>query len=142
MTSISFFIILSGLYYYLTEVNGATNISRLSLVSVLLYVAAFSIGLGPVPWVIVGEIIPLKTRSFSSSIAAIGVWMSNLLVTKEIFDLEAAITNYGTYWLFGGINLGCCLFVIFVVPETKGRTLEQIEKLFEEEKDVTKTSLE
>ena len=121
--------------------KNVVDLSWLPLVSVLVYVAAFAIGLGPVPWVVMSEVIPLKTRSLSSSIAVVGVWLSNVLITKEVFDLEAAITNYGTFWLCAGINLGCCIFVIFVVPETKGRTLEEIEKYFDKEKNTANTGL-
>ena len=123
-----------GLYYFLSQVKNNTTLSWLSLTSVLVYVAAFSVGLGPVPWLVAGEIVPLKTRSLTSSIGVICVWLSNFLITKEIFDLEAEITDYGTYWLCAGINFGCFLFVLFLLPETKGKTLEEIEKYFDKEK--------
>ena len=120
-----------GLYYFLSEVENITTLSWLSLVSVLVYAAALAIALGPIPWLVAGEIIPLKTRSLTSSIGVIGVWLSNFLITKEIFDLEDAITDYGTYWLCAGINFCCLLFVLILLPETKGKTLEEIEEGFE-----------
>ncbi|XP_040504860.1 solute carrier family 2, facilitated glucose transporter member 8 isoform X2 [Gallus gallus] len=97
---------------------------------VLLYVSGFALGWGPVPWLVMSEIFPLKARGVSSSACVLTNWVMAFLVTKEFHDFIGFLTSYGTFWLFSAF---CCLsvtFAAFYVPETKGRTLEQIEAYF------------
>ncbi len=77
-----------------------------------------------------GELLPLKTKSITSSVGVIGTWMSSFLITKEIFDLESVLKNYGAFWLFAALNVAATLFVAAFLPETKGKSLEEIEELF------------
>ena len=121
----------AGAYYFLTEVHKTEELSWLSLTSVLVYIAAFSIGWGPVPWIMMSELLPSKTRGASSGICNLINWNVSFLVTKEFSDLETAITDYGAFWLFAGINFAGFIYVLFLVPETKGKTLEEIEVYFE-----------
>ena len=56
-------------------------------------------------------------------------WISNFVVSLTFLSLLNAFGSAATYWLYGGISLLCVLFVFFLVPETKGKTLEELEKL-------------
>nr|XP_025967980.1 solute carrier family 2, facilitated glucose transporter member 8 [Dromaius novaehollandiae] len=97
---------------------------------VLLYISGFALGWGPIPWLVMSEIFPLKARGISSGACVLTNWVMAFLVTKEFHDLIGFLTSYGTFWLFSAF---CCMNVIFTafyVPETKGRTLEQIEAYF------------
>ncbi|XP_042642713.1 solute carrier family 2, facilitated glucose transporter member 8 isoform X3 [Tyto alba] len=97
---------------------------------VLLYISGFALGWGPVPWLVISEIFPLKARGISSGACVLTNWFMAFLVTKEFNDLIGFLTSYGTFWLFSAF---CCLnvtFTAFYVPETKGQTLEQIEAYF------------
>ncbi|KFO11032.1 Solute carrier family 2, facilitated glucose transporter member 8, partial [Balearica regulorum gibbericeps] len=107
-----------------------SGISWLAVVSLGLFVAGFALGWGPVPWLVVSEIFPLKARGISSGACVLTNWVMAFLVTKEFNDFIGFLTSYGTFWLFSAF---CCLSVIFTafyVPETKGQTLEQIEAYF------------
>ena len=115
-----------GAYYYLHN----ASLSWLALLSVVVFIIAFSLGWGPIPWLSMGEMFPAKSRELSSSIATAFNWTVAFIVTKEFDALEAGLNKFGTFWLFAGISLLGAIFVIFV-PETKGKTLEEIEKQFE-----------
>ncbi|NXX57914.1 GTR8 protein, partial [Scopus umbretta] len=107
-----------------------SSISWLAVVSLGLFVAGFALGWGPVPWLVISEIFPLKARGISSGACVLTNWVMAFLVTKEFHDFIGFLTSYGTFWLFSAF---CCLNVTFTalyVPETKGQTLEQIEAYF------------
>ncbi|OXB67053.1 hypothetical protein ASZ78_005626 [Callipepla squamata] len=96
----------------------------------LFVIIGFALGWGPVPWLVMSEIFPLKARGISSGACVLTNWVMAFLVTKEFQDFIGFLTSYGTFWLFSAF---CCLsvtFTAFYVPETKGRTLEQIEAYF------------
>ncbi|XP_075376165.1 solute carrier family 2, facilitated glucose transporter member 8 isoform X3 [Mycteria americana] len=107
-----------------------SSISWLAVVSLGLFVAGFALGWGPIPWLVISEIFPLKARGISSGACVLTNWVMAFLVTKEFNDFIGFLTSYGTFWLFSAF---CCLnvtFTAFYVPETKGQTLEQIETYF------------
>ncbi|NXH10856.1 GTR8 protein, partial [Bucco capensis] len=107
-----------------------SSISWLAVVSLGLFVAGFALGWGPVPWLVISEIFPLKARGISSGACVLTNWIMAFIVTKEFRDFIAFLTSYGTFWLFSAF---CCLsvaFTAFYVPETKAQTLEQIETYF------------
>ncbi|XP_037254941.1 solute carrier family 2, facilitated glucose transporter member 8 isoform X1 [Falco biarmicus] len=107
-----------------------SSISWLAVVSLGLFVAGFALGWGPVPWLVISEIFPLRARGISSGACVLTNWVMAFLVTKEFNDFIGCLTSYGTFWLFSAF---CCLnvtFTAFYVPETKGQTLEQIEAYF------------
>lgn len=118
-----------GVHYYLALVRGY-GIDWLPLTSVLVYVAFFSLGWGPVPWIVMSEIVPTRTRGFVNGLATSFAWIIMFVVTKEFESLGRALGLYGAFWFFGGFCLLSCVFVGLLVPETKGRTLEEIQGLF------------
>uniref|UniRef100_V9KG94 Solute carrier family 2, facilitated glucose transporter member 8 n=1 Tax=Callorhinchus milii TaxID=7868 RepID=V9KG94_CALMI len=102
----------------------------LPLVCLILFIAGFAIGFGPVPWLIMSEIFPVRARGPASGVCVVVNWMGAFLVTKEFQNLLDNITPYGTFWLFGSFCFLSIFFTIFFVPETKGKSLEQIENHF------------
>jgi sugar porter (SP) family MFS transporter len=95
--------------------------------SLMLYVAGFAIGLGPVFWLMIAEIYPLRIRGKAMSVATVGNWGANLTVAVTFLTLTASIGRAWTFWVYMFIGIGSWFFAYFFVPETKGRTLEQIE---------------
>lgn len=95
--------------------------------SLMLYVAAFAIGLGPVFWLLISEIYPLKIRGLAMSIATVANWGANLAIALTFLTLTQKIGTSWTFWLYGLISIGAVVFTHFLVPETKGRSLEEIE---------------
>lgn len=108
-----------------------SDYSIMTLAGLMLYLFFFAPGMGPMPWTVNSEIYPLWARSFCYSVATSFNWFFNLLVSLTFLSLTKALTNHGAYYLYAGIAfIGWIMFFIFL-PETKGKTLEQIECVFE-----------
>jgi MFS transporter, SP family, xylose:H+ symportor len=116
--------------------SGTTGSSYLGIAVVMVYVIAFSSSWGPVTWVMLSEIFPNSIKSKAMSIAVAAQWISNFLVTQSFYMMDrsthlVAEFNHGfAYWVYGGSCVLASLFVMRFVPETKGRALEGIEKLW------------
>ncbi|XP_050666262.1 facilitated trehalose transporter Tret1-like [Leptidea sinapis] len=118
-----------GVYFYLRKIN--TDVSAygwLPLACLVIYVLGFSIGFGPIPWLMLGEILPSKIRGTAASLATGFNWTCTFIVTKSFHNIINAIDMSGTMWLFAALCLAGLFFVIFFVPETRGKSLEEIEK--------------
>ena len=114
-----------GLAFSLKDTAGM--LGWVSAGSLMLYVGSFAIGMGPVFWLLIAEIYPLKVRGLAMSVAAVFNWGANLIVGMTFLSMINALGQSGTFWLFGAMGIITWLFVWFMVPETKGRTLEEIE---------------
>lgn len=75
----------------------------MALVCLIVYIASFAIGLGPVFWLVIPEIFPLSVRSPAMSLSTVGNWGSNFLVSSFFLSLVGAISREGTFWLYGGL---------------------------------------
>jgi sugar porter (SP) family MFS transporter len=104
-----------------------SSASWVALVCLIVYIASFAVGLGPVFWLMISEIFPLSVRSPAMSLSTVGNWSSNFLVSSFFLTLVGAISREGTFWLYGGLGVLSLIFFVVRVPETKGRSLEQIE---------------
>lgn len=107
-----------------------TDYTWMAVLGLALFVLSFAPGLGPMPWTINSEIYPLWARSTGTSLATGCNWICNLIVSLFFLTLTEAITKYGAFWLFCGIALVGLIFTIIFVPETKNKTLEEVEELF------------
>ncbi|KAF6137845.1 hypothetical protein GIB67_040553 [Kingdonia uniflora] len=95
--------------------------------ALLLYVGCYQISFGPISWLMVSEIFPLRTRGRGISLAVLTNFGSNAIVTFAFSPLKELLGAENLFLLFAAIALVSLLFVVFVVPETKGLSLEQIE---------------
>ncbi|GMH13429.1 hypothetical protein Nepgr_015270 [Nepenthes gracilis] len=102
----------------------------LSLLMVLSYVAFFSIGMGPITWVYSSEIFPLRLRAQGCSIAVAVNRVVSGVISITFLSLSDAITTGGAFYLFAAIALVAWVFFYTFLPETRGRTLEQMDGLF------------
>ncbi|HSX11806.1 MAG TPA: sugar porter family MFS transporter [Chlamydiales bacterium] len=98
------------------------------LVTMLVYIACFSFSLGPIMWLMIAEIYPLQVRGIGASLATCANWCSNLLVTATFLKMVEWIGARGTFSLYAACCLLSIAFVYFLVPETKGASLEMIEE--------------
>ncbi|KAI9093419.1 hypothetical protein K1719_027433 [Acacia pycnantha] len=105
----------------------------LTILFVCANVAFFSVGLGPVCWVVTSEIFPLRVRAQASAVGAVGNRLCSGIVAMSFLSVSRAITVAGTFFLFAVISSLAVVFVYSLVPETKGKSLEQIELLFQNE---------
>jgi MFS transporter, SP family, arabinose:H+ symporter len=99
------------------------------LVPILLYISAFAMALGPIPWILCSEIFPTKIRGRAMSVATFTIWTSCYIVaqTFPMLNDTPAIGPAKTFFLYAAFSLAGFLFVLSAIPETKGRTLEEIE---------------
>ncbi|GJQ67402.1 putative high-capacity facilitative transporter for trehalose [Trypoxylus dichotomus] len=120
-----------GAYFYLLHIKyDIEGYGWIPLMSFVIYVLGFSLGFGPVPWLMVGEILPSKIRGSAASLATAVNWACTFLVTKTFSDIIKLIGLYGTFWFFGIVCFISIVFVLIWVPETQGKSLEDIEKKF------------
>ena len=94
----------------------------------MLYVASFAIGLGPVFWLLISEIYPLNVRSKAMSVATVANWGANLIVAVTFLSIVKSLGRSGAFWLYAALTVASVLFTYFLVPETKGRSLEQVQE--------------
>lgn len=98
-------------------------------IGLILYLGFFDIGLAPMPWVINSEIYPLWAKSMCQSTAMTVNWLSNFFITISFLPLSSTLSNYGIFYLYAAIAFISFVFLICFLPETKGITLEDDEKL-------------
>jgi sugar porter (SP) family MFS transporter len=111
-----------GLCYY-ESVKGLPM-----LLLVLAAIGCYAMSLAPVTWVIISEIFPNRIRGAAMAVAVSALWIACFLLTFTFPILNRILGSAGTFWLYGAICVAGFIFVFFKLPETKGKTLEQIEK--------------
>jgi SP family xylose:H+ symportor-like MFS transporter len=113
------------------QIKGVT-----ALLCMLLYIAGFAVSWGPVVWVLLSEIFPNQIRGKAMAVAVVAQWAANYLVSwtfpilNENDYLVNAFHHGFAYWIYGVMSILAALFMWKLVPETKGRTLEQMESLW------------
>jgi MFS transporter, SP family, arabinose:H+ symporter len=102
------------------------------LIAILAFIGAFAMALGPIPWILCSEIFPMRVRGRAMSVATFTIWTSCYIVaqTFPMLNDSAAVGPALTFWIYAACSLAALLFVFFMVPETKGRSLEEIEASF------------
>ncbi|XP_058816158.1 facilitated trehalose transporter Tret1-2 homolog, partial [Topomyia yanbarensis] len=103
------------------------NNDWIPLLCVLVFTVAFSLGISPISWLLVGELFPLEYRGIGSSIATSFSYFCAFLGVKTFMDFQSLFGLHGTFWLYACISCAGLFFVIMVVPETKGRDLEEMD---------------
>lgn len=94
------------------------------------YMASFAIGMGPVVWVVLAEIFPTRTRGLAMGIATVALWLADFLVTQTAPMMYDAWGPASAFWSYAVMCIICFFFVMAFLPETKGKTLEEIERSF------------
>ncbi|XP_050082252.1 uncharacterized protein LOC126569311 [Anopheles aquasalis] len=97
------------------------------LLCVLVFTVAFALGISPISWLLVGELFPLEYRAIGSSIATSFSYFCAFLSVKTFVDFQSFLGLHGTFWLYACISCVGLFFVVMVVPETKGRDLEEMD---------------
>ncbi|HEX2916191.1 MAG TPA: sugar porter family MFS transporter [Chloroflexia bacterium] len=114
-----------GIVFLSSNISG--TLGWLAVLGMVVYVGFFAIALGPVFWLLISEIYPLRVRGLGASVATVANWGSNLVVSLTFLSLLNLIGTSFTFWLFAVMCIFSWIFTYYLVPETKGRTLEQIE---------------
>jgi len=107
--------------------NQSVQLSWIAVICLMGYVASFAISLGPIFWLMIAEIYPLKIRGLAEGMAATFNWSSNLVVSLTFLTLLEKVGASSTFLLYAFASMASWFFAYYLVPETKGRTLEEIE---------------
>jgi SP family xylose:H+ symportor-like MFS transporter len=108
----------------------------IALVAMLIYTAGFAMSWGPVTWVLLAEIFPNQIRGKAMALAVAAQWIANYIVSWSfpILDKNPYLVkhfNHGfAYWIYGVMGIMAAVFMAKMVPETKGRSLEEMEGLW------------
>jgi len=119
-----------GIYFYFREytTRDMDHLGWIPLVSFIAYVIGFSIGFGPIPWLMMGEILPAKIRGSAASIATSFNWFTTFFITKTFKDFGSQWGYSMPFLMYGACCFISLFFVFYCVPETQGKSLEDIER--------------
>lgn len=120
-----------GLYFYLKDQvhQNVSDIAWLPLLSLSSYVIVFSLGFGPIPWMLLAEIFPSRIKGTASSLVCLFNWACVFVITKLFPVFKASFGAGITFWNF---TVCCCVGILFVwvlVPETKGKSLLEVQAM-------------
>lgn len=115
------YLILGACYYF--NVNGIFMV-----IVCVCAIACYAMTLGPVTWVLISEIFPNKVRAAGVAAATLFLWFGSFTLTMSFPSLNSSLGTYGTFWIYSAICVAALIYFIFCLPETKGRSLEQLEK--------------
>ncbi len=115
-----------GLFFQVGAVKA--HAGWLALASLILYIASFAVGLGPVFWLMISEIFALRIRPPAMAVCTVANWGFNFLVSFTFLQLTHTAGKGGAFFTYAGIGVLAVLFFAWKVPETKGKTLEEIER--------------
>ncbi|TDG40903.1 hypothetical protein AWZ03_012681 [Drosophila navojoa] len=120
---------LMGVYFQMrdNDPSSVTSIGWLPITSILVFIVFFSIGFGPGPWLVMAELFTEDVKSVAGSIAGTSNWFSAFLVTKLFPVLKDSIGSGPTFWIFCGIAVFGFVYILIFVPETKGKTINEIQ---------------
>lgn len=127
--------IIMGIVYYENGPQGT------KIAIVLLYFIFFAVGMGPIPWLLCSELFPSRGRGLLVSLATVVNWTSSFIVTFTFHRMNDTFKAHGTFWFYGGVCAVGAVVVYLVVPETKGKSLEEIEASFRGEQTNERQSL-
>lgn len=140
-------IIVLALFFTLKDRNvitasEAADAGMVPIISLCVFIVVFSLGYGPIPWMISAELFPAEVKSMASSAAGTFNWLLAFIVTLVYKDLKNAIGGDTVFYIFGCISFVGVAFVWFFVPETKGKTLDEIQRELNGEPVRPKTGIE
>ena len=140
-------LLLLGVFYDLARINSdiankvsifqkyshtipSGHISWLAILSAIIYIVMFSLGWGPLPWLLMSEIFSPRTRGFASGIVTLVNWSLVFVIAMSFDKMKNSMSPQGAFWFFAFISFMSALYTLFFVPETKGKSLEEIEMIF------------
>lgn len=118
-----------GAFFYMLD-SDQNPPGLIALLSLMFYNVFFAIGLGPLPWLIASEVLPARARNLGSSLTVLYNWLLGFAITKSFANMVEGITSAGTFWFYAASVIPGVYFALRILPETKGRSLADIEAYF------------
>jgi MFS family permease len=118
-----------GAYFLLKEQlhRDVSAVSWLPLLCLVVYIGAYCLGIGPLPWVVMSEVLPPNVKGSAGAIVASSCWVTSFMLTNTFQTFIDYVGRYCAFWVFGLHCLLAALFVHYRVPETKGISLQEIQ---------------
>ncbi len=133
----------AGAFFQLNKVTvsesagkGMTEAATLALVGLVVFIASFAFSLGPVVWTVINEVFPARLRSRGVAVATAINWFAAWLVAQTFLSLVNAISTEGTFLLFAAFCVVTFVYVRWFVPETKGKTLEEVQDMWQDPEEL------
>ena len=108
---------------YLMQITGFFMV-----ILVVAAIACYAMTLGPVTWVLIAELFPNRVRATAVATCTFALWAASFILTYSFPLLNTALGSYGTFWIYSGVCVAGFIFFSLRLPETKGKSLEQLEK--------------
>lgn len=119
-----------GMYFHLQKLEiSFSGLGILPLASLVLYIVFFSMGMGPVPWMIMGELFAAEIKGVASGLAVMTNWMLTFVVTFSFPLMNTGLGGHVTFYIFAVIMALGTTFIHLVVPETRGKSLQEIQRI-------------
>ena len=125
-----------GYYFYKISLDKTFENSHwwIPLVCCTVAVIGYSVGYGPIPFLLSAEIVPVRVRSTINAVTHFANGLFAFIVTKTFSDVENLLKSYGAFWFYSSMSVFGILFVILFLPETKGKTIDEIQAIFDKSK--------
>jgi MFS family permease len=118
--------------------SGPTSAGIVTLVALVVFIASFAFSLGPVVWTVINEIYPNRIRGRAVAVATAANWGAAFVVSQTFLSLLDRIGTARTFWLFAALSVVAYVWIWRRVPETKGRSLEEIQVMWADERRADK----
>lgn len=131
-------IVLGG--YFFAQTQNAESVASLGIIPIVamcVFIILFSLGFGPIPWMMMGELFANDIKGLAGSAAGAFNWTLAFVITSTFVPLKNAFGDGPTFWIFGAFCLVGTLFTFFIVPETKGKSLAEIQLMLGGEKSLS-----
>lgn len=125
-----------GAFYYISDnhASQAESIGWLPLTSLSIYIIFFAIGYGPIPWLLLSEIYSKEYNAIASPCTAAINWGIAFIITLTFGSISEAIGTGQTFWGFAALSVIGTIFTFFYVPETKGKSMSEVQRMLNGEK--------
>lgn len=119
-----------GIYFHLKDSGkDVSNIGIIPLLSLVLFIVCFSLGYGPIPWMMMGEMLAPDVKSIATSFTVEFNWISVFIITKSFEPMVVAFGSSITFWIFGAIMAVGSVYGFMVLFETKGKSNTEIQMI-------------
>ncbi|KRT86652.1 membrane transporter [Oryctes borbonicus] len=119
-----------GVYFFLK--NDGTDVDAISFLPILtlvIYIISYNCGFGPLPWTVMAELFPSNIKSAAASFTVFCCWFVSFILTYFFDSVSEAIGMGGSFWIFAGFTVVAFIFTLVYVPETKGRSFQEIQSI-------------